>query len=137
MIFSSKRDVWMGTLVWIVIAGITMLFYQSIFSEFDSLGLIISLCMISLLLSIWFHTRYKLGDETLKIYYGPFKKTIRIQEINWIRHTTHLFTAPALSIRRIEIQYRKYGTVTISPLEEQQFLDELKKRNPTIGIKDY
>ncbi|MFJ8258353.1 PH domain-containing protein [Peribacillus asahii] len=40
--------------------------------------------MIYLLGAIWFNTRYKIENDTLKISYGPIKNSIDIQEIKSI-----------------------------------------------------
>ncbi|MFJ8244765.1 PH domain-containing protein [Peribacillus asahii] len=54
------------------------------FVQLDILGIIVMVAMIYLLGAIWFNTRYKIENDTLKISYGPIKKSIDIQEIKSI-----------------------------------------------------
>lgn len=134
MEFSSKKDLWMGIIIWAVIGVFVWIFYESTFIEFDLLGIIMMTVMIGLLLSIWFWTRYKIEQGILKISYGPIKKSIAIEDIQSIRPTVNLFTAPALSMYKIEINYRKYKTISISPINQERFIKELQKLNPKIRI---
>jgi hypothetical protein len=130
MIFQSKRDIWMGVIVWILIATFSWIFYQSVFIQFDILGILIMSIMIFFLCSIWFNTRYNVYKNTLKIIYGPISKSINIMDIHSIRHTRNPFIAPALSMDRIEINYGKYETISISPKDKKAFLAELQTANP-------
>ena len=87
------------------------------------------------LASTWFHTRYIIADGLLIISFGfVYKKTIPIQEITSIRSTKNPFSAPALSLKRLEINYEKYETILVSPKNRNGFLAELKKYNTTIQI---
>ncbi|OCA85774.1 hypothetical protein A8F94_12945 [Bacillus sp. FJAT-27225] len=101
MIFPSKKDKWMGFGIWWVLVLVGWLFFESLFNEFDIFGMVISVIMIVLSLSLWFNTFYGIGEETLTIKYGPFTKLIKIEEIRFIRFARNPFTAPALSIERI------------------------------------
>ncbi|MFB4168868.1 PH domain-containing protein [Virgibacillus sp. JSM 102003] len=89
------------------------------------------------LMWIWFKTGYTIENNSIKIQYGPFKKYIEIDEIYNIRETKNPFTAPALSMNRVEINYGKYETIQISPKEISLFVGELQKKNPHIQIKNY
>ncbi|WP_245998033.1 PH domain-containing protein [Aquisalibacillus elongatus] len=97
---------------------------------------IVFLCPIGFcLLWIWFKTGYTIQNNFIKIQYGPFKKEIKIDEIHSIRETKNPFTAPSLSMYRIEINYGKYNTIQISPKNIDEFIYELEKRNSNIQIK--
>mgnify|MGYP001953239096 CR=1 FL=1 len=134
MEFSSKKDMWMRMIIWALIGVFIWIFYESTFIEFNLVGIIVMTIMIGLLLSIWFWTRYKIEQGILKISYGPIKKSIDIQDIQSIRLTVNPFTAPALSMYKIEINYRKYKTISISPINQERFIKELQKLNPKIRI---
>lgn len=134
MEFSSKKDMWMRMIIWALIGVFIWIFYESTFIEFNLVGIIVMTIMIGLLLSIWFWTRYKIEQGILKISYGPIKKSIAIQDIQSIRLTVNPFTAPALSMYKIEINYRKYKTISISPINQERFIKELQKLNPKIRI---
>ncbi|MFE4523318.1 PH domain-containing protein [Cytobacillus firmus] len=134
MLFTSRKDVWMGIIIWALIFAFIWIFYQFIFVQLDILGIIVMVIMIYLLGTIWFNTRYKIENGTLKISYGLIKKSIDIQEIKSIRNTTNPFIAPSLSVHRIEINYGKYKTIQISPKDIQAFINELQKKNPHIKL---
>ncbi|USK86077.1 PH domain-containing protein [Peribacillus asahii] len=134
MEFSSKKDMWLGLIIWALIGVFIWIFYESTFIEFDLVGIIVMTIMVGLLLSIWFCTRYKIEQGILKISYGPIKKSIAIEDIQSIRLTVNPFTALALSMYKIEINYRKYKTISISPINQERFIKELQKLNPKIRI---
>ncbi|WP_110927973.1 PH domain-containing protein [Bacillus massiliglaciei] len=134
MVFTSRKDRWMGFVIWSLITAFIWFFYQSAFVQIDILGIIITIIMIYLLGSIWFITRYKIENDTLKILYGPIKSAIDIQEITFIRNTVNPFAAPSLSVHRIEIHYGKYKTIQISPDDIQAFINELQRKNPHIQL---
>ncbi|WP_339160758.1 PH domain-containing protein [Siminovitchia sp. FSL W7-1587] len=134
MVFTSRKDIWMGIVIWALIVVFIWGFYQSVFVQIDILGMIVMVIMIYLLGTIWFNTRYKIENDTLKISYGLIKKAIDIQEIQSIRNTTNPFVAPSLSVHRIEINYEKYKAIQISPKDIQAFVNELQKNNPRIQL---
>lgn len=88
----------------------------------------IGICLIW----IWFKTGYIIKDNQLKIQYGPFKKNIKIDEIHSIRKTKNPFTAPALSMDKIEINYSRHRTIAISPKNKTEFVHQLLKQSPHI-----
>jgi len=88
------------------------------------------------LMWIWFKTGYTIRDNFLKIQYGPFKWKIKINEIDSIRETRNPFTAPALSMDKVEINYAKFKTVAISPKDKFEFISQLRKKNSNINVKD-
>lgn len=124
----------MGGVIWAIIAVLGWNLYKLAFFEFNWFGIIILVVLIGLFLWIWFHTRYQLDDHHLLIFYGPMKISIDIDRIETIRNTVTPFVGPALSIYRLEIQYHKSKTITVSPKNTRKFIDELKKRNPHIQI---
>ncbi len=136
MIFSSKKDIWMGTMIWASIALFSWILYKSAFIQFSMFGLLIMAPLIGLLIWIWFCTRYEIDHSALHISYGPIRKTIRITDIESIHATTNPFAAPALSVYRIEILYKRYETISISPQDRKEFIRELQKRNPSIQLMD-
>lgn len=136
MVYSSKKDLWMGIVIWTLIVVFIWIFYQSTFVQINILGIIVMIIMVYFLGTIWFYTQYRIEHSTLKITYGLIKKEIDIQEIKSIRKTTNPFVAPALSVHRIEINFDKYETIQISPNDIQAFVIELQKKNPNIQINN-
>src|SRR5699024_4843062 len=134
MVFPSKKDGWMVIIWW----GTMVVFLQIVYEAIIQSQLIISIVMFLIMIflaSTWFHTRYIIADGLLIISFGfVYKKTIPIQEITSIRSTKNPFSAPALSLNRLEINYGKYETILVSPKKRNGFLAELKKHHPTVQI---
>lgn len=141
MYFASKKDIWFFLMFWGFLflifiiyifgsepLGLQLITYKSI------LGYIISGTLIGLLLWIWLKTGYKIEKDKLKVQFGPFKKTIKIEEIEHLNKVKSPFTAPALSIHRLEILYNKYEVTHISPQNEKEFIRLLIKANPYIQL---
>ncbi len=72
----------------------------------------------------------------MTIHVGPFKKKIRIEEIQSIRETKNPFSSPALSADKLEINYARFETVAISPKNKTEFVRQLLKQNPAITMKE-
>jgi len=135
MVFISKKDSWMGLIIWVLIAAFLWVFYQSVFVQTNIIGIVAMVIMVSLLVAIWFNTRYKIEGNQLHIYYGPIKKSINLKDIQTIRQTMNPFVAPALSMNRVEINYEEYKTIQVSPKLINEFISEIKKKNPEIQVE--
>lgn len=86
-------------------------------------------------LSFILGTVYSIENGKLIIKVGLFKyKPIDILEIKEVSKTNSIISAPASSFDRIEIKYGKYDEVVISPKDQSEFVDELKRINPEIII---
>lgn len=136
MVFSSKKDIWMGIPIWALIIAFLRMLYEAI-SQLSTVGIIIAVIILCFIGSIWFHTRYIIQDELLVIKYGFIKQTININDIKSFRKTTNPFVSPSLSIHRIELTYGRYDTVQVSPKEIKFFVETLQEKNPDIQVKDY
>lgn len=146
MYFSSKKDLWMTIIIWLsaflfivppVFSPDLGVWMTPDFLNKQWIQIVVLFPIGFFLLWIWFKTGYTIEKRSIKIQYGPFKKDIRIDEIHSIRETKNPFTAPALSMNRIEINYGQYETIQISPKEINLFVDELLKNNSHIQIKNY
>ncbi len=80
---------------------------------------------------------YDMSDgHTLKVRAGLFYKiNVPIEHIHTIEKTNSILSAPASSLKRIEIKYNKYDSVVISPKNREEFIQELLKINPNITVK--
>jgi len=88
---------------------------------------------------IWilYGTHYTFRGDNLVVRSGPFRWTINIHEIISLTPTRNPLSSPACSLDRlrIELTKSKFGMM-ISPLEKEQFLDELVLRNPALVIEN-
>ena len=130
--FQSKKDIWFAVLIW----GVIILMIFMMITEQNIVVYIVGILNNALLLWLWFGTSYKVNDEDLIVKSGPFKSTIDIKSIKKLRATKTLLAGPALSIDRIEIQYKRYDFVIVSPKEKNKFIDSLLSKNKSIEIDD-
>src|SRR5699024_8107421 len=143
MYFPTKKDIWFYLMIWGVILFIILIYIFGgdpvgmQFITYKSIaGYIISALILVLLLWIWFGTGYKIDGEFLKVSYGPFKSKLKIKEIKKIRRTKNPFTAPALSVDRLEILFGQYNVINISPKNESGLIHSLLAINPNIHLED-
>ena len=130
--FKSKKDIWLAVSIW----GVIILMFFMMITEQIIVVYIVGILNNALLLWLWFGTSYKIDDENLIVKNGPFKSTIDIKSIKKLRATKTLLAGPALSIDRIEIQYKRYDFVIVSPKEKNKFIESLLSKNKSIKVDD-
>ena len=134
MIYKSKKDMLIGVVIWGVVLFLLYGVYKAMFIDVNIVGVVVMTALLVLLVSFWFRTIYKIEEDILDIYYGPFRFEVVISEITSIRHAKNIFTGPALSIERIEITYSNYNVIQISPKEKEALIKQLMQMNPNINI---
>lgn len=125
----------MGLIIWAVIILFLKMFYDAIMT-FSIVGMIVAIGLLIFIGSIWFLTRYRIEGEKLTVQSGFIIKNIDIEKITSIRRTKNIFSAPALSLERIEINYHPYETVQISPKNTKLFIETLQKINTNIRVDE-
>jgi hypothetical protein len=70
-------------------------------------------------------TSYTITERELLVRGGPVRMRIPLASIRRVRRSTTLLSGPALSLRRLEIDYGTAGLAIISPAEETAFLTML------------
>lgn len=71
--------------------------------------------------------KYTLENSAVKIQLGRTLQAIAYSEIKKITPETSFASSPALSLRRVRIEYRG-GDVSISPRRREEFIAELHRR---------
>lgn len=130
--FKSKKDVWLSVLIW----GVIILMFFIMITEQNIVVYIVGILNNALLLWLWFGTSYRIDDEALIVRSGPFKSTIDIKTIKKLKATKTLLAGPALSLDRIEIQYKTYDSVIVSPKDKIEFIETLLIKNNSIEVDD-
>ena len=128
--FKSKKDVWLSLLIW----GVIILMFFMMITGQNIVVYIVGILNNALLLWIWFGTGYRIDDEGLIVRSGPFISTIDIKTIKKIKATKTLLAGPALSLDRIEIQYKTYDTVIVSPKDKTKFIEILLSKHNSIEV---
>ncbi|KKB36047.1 PH domain-containing protein [Bacillus thermotolerans] len=133
MFFSSKRDIWLMFIFWLLI--FLFIIPPLFIMDASWIGVLIPFSGAIVMLWIWFNTGYTIEESVIKINYGPIKKSIDIHEINSIRSARNPFIDPALSMDKIEINYAAFKTIAISPKNQEEFVHQLLRKNPHIRIE--
>ena len=97
----------------------------------------IFLLVYGLCLYLSFSTEYTIFETgILTIRSGVFyNKEFDIDKIKSIAKTNNFVSSPAPSFDRIELTYKKFDVIIISPKDKIGFAQELKKINPRIENK--
>lgn len=130
MRFDSKKDLWLGLLIWVLIGG-------GFIASLISAGWFIKILMLATVIFtgwIWFGTRYYILEGILNVRCGPFSERILIKDIKSIKKTRNPLSSAALSIDRIEIRYGYSGMTLISPEDKDRFIELILKENANINI---
>lgn len=110
-----------------------------IHSSTDLIPRILFASIIPLLgLWIWFGTYYVIDNEVLITRSGPMIFKIPIDLISVIRlnqKTIGGLWKPTTSWNSIQIEYNKFDSVFISPVDQEEFIAELLRINPKIQVK--
>lgn len=85
---------------------------------------------------VWYvytNFRYVIENSVLLIKCGTLYSTeINIDEIRKVKETFSIMNQPAGAFRRLEIAYKKFESIQISPKEKDKFMAQLRELNPSI-----
>ncbi|MDP4128262.1 MAG: PH domain-containing protein [Bacillota bacterium] len=136
MYFSSKRDTWIGLLIWIPILYVVILTGRISLDQgqFDPISTLIVIPTVAFIAWIWFGTGYRVTDDELKIKCGPIRQTIPLKEITKIESTRNPISSPALSLDRLEIKYGESKIAIISPQDKEEFINLIMGKCPKATV---
>lgn len=110
--------------------------------SFNITGLIVGISITTLVgglfLWIWIDTNYVIDNEFLIAKSGPMIWRVPIKEILFIRLNQKTIGGtwkPTLSWKCIEIRHKRYRSLFITPLKQDDFIGQLKQINDKIEIK--
>ena len=129
IIFKSKIGLGILTFIVIVLGTTTTI----LIVNGAWVGLIPMTLVTLLIVNIYTGTYYKItADDRLIIKCGIVETyEIEIKEIYSVTKTNAVWSSPALSLDRLEINF-KGGSVLISPKDKKRFIENLKRVNPKI-----
>jgi membrane protein YdbS with pleckstrin-like domain len=87
---------------------------------------------LGLVVWIFVDTSYTFTESELRIRCGPMRSTVALSAIQRVRHSDSLLSAPALSLRRLELDGRGGVHAVISPDDVDGFLAALQARVPGV-----
>jgi len=124
MKFRSAVDSWFYLLA-LVLPGIIFIFAVLSVGALNlaAIAVIGGLAVFVFGLPVWLllSTYYLVEVGTLKVRSGPFSWSIPLNEINSVRPSRSVLSSPALSLRRLEIQYGRGQTILVSPKDIEGF----------------
>lgn len=127
MRYYSKKDWWIGIIIWVPMAfGLYATAYAAFAGKLQFIFFIVYVILVGFVAWIWFGTYYVFDEGSLIIRCGPIIEIVPYKKIDSVKKTNNLLSSSALSIDRIEIRYG--SVVLVSPLQQEEFLEELRKR---------
>jgi hypothetical protein len=98
--------------------------------------LAIPIGVLILVVAIFYSISYEIKKEVLVVKsFFWFKKVIPITSIRAIEETYNPISAPAASLKRLEIRYDRFNSIIISPKNRMDFIAHLKALSPSIQVK--
>lgn len=138
--FESKKD-WIIPFVWgflsifYSIVGIVIVYGGGNYSELTFLAVAWALqaTFFYLFLKTTFYT---IDEEHLVCHSFGFKKRVRVSEIRRIEPKNGFYAGLKINTawKGIVVTYGKWDEILISPAQEQQFIEALKTKNPTLQV---
>jgi len=130
-----KRDLWITLFIGLILAVFVMSIL--IVPASERFIIIVMVIPVTIFLGwLYFGTYYVFEEKALICKSGPFIEKIQYEKIRSLKLCENFMSSMALSRERIEIKQHGKGYVTgttyISPVDRQQFLNELKKRCPNL-----
>lgn len=90
--------------------------------------LIVIAIVLGLMVLLTWPCHYILEDKHLHIRCGLIKRNIPYPEIRSVKKSVNPLSAPALSLRRVRIDYGASFTL-VSPTERDKFIQELRRKS--------
>jgi len=124
-VFESKRDMWLwlilGFSVLVDLGAAVALLSADLPPLSRTISVAVLLTTAALILWIMYGTRYLVDQGVLTIYCGPFRKRLRVSEIESVEPTRSPLSSPALSLDRLRITYAGGKKIMVSPEDPDRF----------------
>ncbi|MCQ4085706.1 PH domain-containing protein [Saccharibacillus sp. JS10] len=131
--YKSEKDVFFFTLNWAIIIVLLILVWMGLSIGGSLIFIPVWLVILMFVVSTWYITSYEIANEHLRVRSGPLNWNIPIDRIEKIQRKRSMSSGPAHSRNRLEIVHNG-GSILISPVREEEFLQQLKKINKKIVI---
>ena len=136
--FRSRIDWWLAALIFGVLGLAAWRVGAAVWSKPTPGNWVAAgVTAVVLAISVWFFatTEYEVDAESLVVRSGPIRERVPIASIRRISTSATLLAGPALSLRRLEVDYGKYDTAIVSPSDQAGFISALVARNPSIEVR--
>ena len=143
MIYYSKKDAWLVLMVW---AAILLPFVLGIYNLAIPSGntwaggylLFVGTLTAALVLLLTYPLYYEITSSRLIVRSGIMRKEIPLSSIEEVRPTRNPLSAPAWSLDRLRIDYRKNGGASfmlISPEDKVRFMRDLAGSDADLEVR--
>ncbi|MCL9769259.1 PH domain-containing protein [Flavobacterium sp. HXWNR69] len=132
-IYKSKISIGLVLFLLLLFGGIG---FKVLSESFDLLSVLLFISPLLFIAYIFTSIKYIIKDTTLIVKAGfSMNEKIDISSIRKIEATNNIISSPAASFDRLEIFYKTYESIIVSPEHKHEFLSDLTKINPQIEIK--
>lgn len=131
--YKSKISIGLVLFLLLLFGGIG---FKVLSESFDFLSVLLFISPLLFIAYIFTSIKYIIKDTTLIVKAGfSMNGKIDISSIRKIEATNNIISSPAASFDRLEIFYKTYESIIISPKNKDEFLSDLTRINPKIEIK--
>ena len=83
-----------------------------------------------------FCIKYTIDDKTLNVKTFPYDKgkSYDLTKLKSVRPTRSILSAPAASLKRIELDFGCGDSLIISPASQDYFIELVRKANPDVSV---
>jgi hypothetical protein len=140
-VFRSAVDRWMRLVLWLlglyaVGASIAGAVIWEANREAAVACLLSGLLMGGILFALVVPVEYALTADALVIRSGLLRSTVPLAKITIVRPSRSLWSAPALSMNRLRIDYGKKKWTLVSPADRSGFVAALLAADPGLRMRD-
>ena len=131
-VYKSKIDAW---LLAVVFVPLLIILFQALVTFTWALFVFIAI-IIAFMIYMFTKTMYVIDNDSLKVKMGIIKyKQVKISGIISVKKTSNPVSAPALSLKRLEVRYgNQFDYLLISPRDREAFISSLLEINPSIKV---
>lgn len=131
--YKSKISIGLVLFLLLLFGGIG---FKVLSESFDLLSVLLFISPLLFIAYIFTSIKYIIKDTTLIVKAGfSMNGKIDISSIRKIEATNNIISSPAASFDRLEIFYKTYESIIVSPKNKDEFLSDLTRINPKIEIK--
>lgn len=136
--FRSRIDWWLAVLIFGALGAAAWAVGSELWRKPTTgnwVAAIVTGLTLTLVIWIFASTAYDIGPEELVVRSGPLRARVPIASIRRVSASRTPLAGPALSLRRLEVEYGKYDTAIVSPADRAAFIAALTARNPAIEVR--
>ena len=133
--FRSEVDVWF-IVISAIFVPLTATAAWRLLTQGNFFSGAVVLAAVGLWAWLFFGTAYEMtADNRLVVRSGPVRRTIDLASVRAVKATNSPWSAPALSLNRIEIVMEGAPSLVISPADRARFVSELVSRAPGVRLE--